>query len=50
LNTAVVYSQNARRLMSNPELRDDVPLCLQRDTVNFIAELKDGQIRKANLP
>lgn len=46
LNKAIVLSQNARRLLSNPELREDVPFCLQRETVNFIAEMRHGKIRK----
>jgi 2-phosphosulfolactate phosphatase len=36
------HSRNARRLLARPELRDDVPFALQRDTVSFVAELKDG--------
>jgi 2-phosphosulfolactate phosphatase len=37
---AVSKSENARRLLSIPELRDDVPFCLQRDIFDFVAVLK----------
>lgn len=36
---AVQSGRNARRLLALPELRDDVPLCLQRDVVNLLAEM-----------
>jgi 2-phosphosulfolactate phosphatase len=36
------HSCNARRLLGRPDLHDDVPFALQRDTVSFVAELKDG--------
>jgi 2-phosphosulfolactate phosphatase len=42
------FSRNARRLLSNPDLRDDVPFCAQRDQFDFVAEMKDGQIRVAH--
>jgi len=42
---AVAQSRNGRRLLSRPELRDDVPFCLQRDTVNLVAQLgRDGTV------
>ena len=42
------HSRNARRLLANPDLRDDVPFCFQRDTIAFTAELIDaGVIRTA---
>ena len=45
--TAVVRtSENARRLLAIPELRDDVPFCLQRDIFPLVARLEaDGAIR-----
>ena len=43
---AVSESRNGRRLMSNPDLRDDVPFCVQRDLFGFAAEMgKDGLVR-----
>ncbi len=46
LFAAMQHSRNARRLLAIPELRDDVPVCLQRDTLEFIATLRaDGTIR-----
>ena len=51
---AVSQSRNGRRLMANPDLRADVPFCLQRDLFGLVAELgKDGAVRTqrpANLP
>jgi len=44
---AMRYSSNGRRLLSQPVLRDDVWLCVQRETVSFTAELqRDGKIRR----
>jgi 2-phosphosulfolactate phosphatase len=40
------HSRNARRLLANNELRDDVSFALQRDTVHFAAELKNGAVVK----
>ena len=43
---AVRNSENARRLLAIPELRDDVPFCLQRDIFPLVAKLEaDGIIR-----
>ena len=43
---AVAQSRNGRRLMANPDLRDDVAFCVQRDLVGFAAEMgKDGLVR-----
>ena len=33
-------SENARRLLANPELRNDVAFCLQRDTCPLIARME----------
>jgi len=43
---AVQRSRNARRLLANPDLRDDVAFCFQRDTADFAAELKNGRVEK----
>ena len=46
---AMKHSRNGRRLLSNPELRDDVYLCVQRETVSFVATLlPGGAVRKLN--
>ena len=43
---AAARSRNGRRLLSRPELRDDVAYCLQRDVVALVAELDgNGWIR-----
>ncbi len=39
-------ARNGRKLLSNPDLRDDVPFCLQCDTCRFAAALQhDGRVR-----
>ena len=39
-------SENARRLLAIPELRDDVAFCLQQDIFDLVAALgRDGNIR-----
>jgi 2-phosphosulfolactate phosphatase len=38
------HSRNARRLLSSPDLREDVAFALQRDTVPFAAELTEGAV------
>ncbi len=46
LMSAMSCSRNARRLLSHPDLRDDVPFCLQRDTVPYATLLDaDGAVR-----
>ena len=46
LAAAVRNSENARRLLAIPELRDDVPFCLQKDIFPLVARLEaDGKIR-----
>ena len=43
---AVSQSRNGRRLLAHPDLREDVPFCLQRDLFSLVAELgKDGAVR-----
>jgi 2-phosphosulfolactate phosphatase len=44
LENVMVHSRNARRLLSKPELRDDVAFCLRRDSLEIIAELRDGAV------
>ena len=43
---AMNHARNGRRLLANAALRSDVWFCLQRETLNFIAECKDGVVRK----
>lgn len=38
------HSSNARRLLANPELHDDVAFALRYDSVPFNAELKNGAV------
>ncbi len=46
-NVVMSQSRNGRRLLSRPELRDDVAYCAQRDIYNFVAEMeKDGCVRR----
>lgn len=47
LLAAASQSRNGLRLSANPELRDDVPFCVQRDIINFAAAMnKDGTVKK----
>jgi len=47
LMSAMTRCRNGRRLLANAELRGDVPLCLQRDRFNLVAELApDGGVRQ----
>lgn len=47
LLVAVQRSRNARRLLAIPELREDVAVCIQRDTFPLIARLTDNvEIRR----
>jgi len=47
LATTLCNSQNARRLLAIPELRDDVAFCLQRDICPLVATMEaDGAIRR----
>ena len=49
LAAALGSSENARRLLAIPELRDDVAFCLQHDTCPLVARMAaDGKIRRAN--
>jgi 2-phosphosulfolactate phosphatase len=50
LLAAVSKSRNGRRLLANPDLREDVAFCIQRDLFTLVAELgKDGAVRSRNL-
>jgi 2-phosphosulfolactate phosphatase len=47
LLAAASTSRNGKRLCGIPELRDDVPFCIQRDVFNFTAALgKDGIVKR----
>ncbi|HZF01868.1 MAG TPA: 2-phosphosulfolactate phosphatase [Methylomirabilota bacterium] len=49
LAAAISNSENARRLLAIPELREDVVFCLQRDTHPLIAKMDaDGTIRSVS--
>ena len=44
---AVSQSRNARRLLAMPELRADIPWCLERDVFPIVAQLHpDGLVRR----
>jgi phosphosulfolactate phosphohydrolase-like enzyme len=47
LTQAMARSRNGRRLLSRPELHDDVAFCLRTDAFPLAAELlKDGYVRR----
>jgi 2-phosphosulfolactate phosphatase len=42
--------RNGRRLLSHPELREDVAFCARRDIIDWVAEMgTDGQVRKCSV-
>jgi 2-phosphosulfolactate phosphatase len=44
---AMRMARNGRRLLQRPELRDDVPFCLNRDVLDLVAVLlPDGSVRR----
>lgn len=45
---AMNHSRNGHRLLANATLRNDVWFSVQRETLNFIAECKEGVVRKMN--
>jgi 2-phosphosulfolactate phosphatase len=48
LATAIGSSQNGRRLLAIPELRDDMAFCAQRDVFNLVVKMDaDGALRIA---
>jgi 2-phosphosulfolactate phosphatase len=47
LRAALRLARNARRLLEQPELQEDVPFCVRRDTVDLVAILTpEGQVRR----
>jgi 2-phosphosulfolactate phosphatase len=44
LQKAMQFSRNARRLLANPGLCEDVAFCLRRDSLDFLAELREGAV------
>lgn len=47
LAEAIGAGRNGRRLLTIPELRDDVAFCAQRDVIPFVAKLgEDGALRR----
>jgi 2-phosphosulfolactate phosphatase len=47
LPSAMAWSRNARRLLANSDLAEDVSFCLQRDQFPLVAELQpDGFVRR----
>jgi 2-phosphosulfolactate phosphatase len=49
LVAAVSESRNCRRLLSIPELKGDVPYCLQRDLLRTVIEMdKEGTVRQVS--
>ena len=46
LLNAVNHCRNGRRLLFMPELRDDVPWCLQRDCFQMVVGLENGRVIK----
>lgn len=48
---AMQLARNGRRLLAHPELHEDVPFALRKDSVTFVAELhSDGFVRRAAQP
>ncbi|HEY3760257.1 MAG TPA: 2-phosphosulfolactate phosphatase [Verrucomicrobiae bacterium] len=46
LNSVIQTSENARRLLSIPDLRDDVAFCLRRDVFDLVATMgREGSLR-----
>jgi 2-phosphosulfolactate phosphatase len=44
LGLIMAQSRNARRLLSRPELRDDVAYCAQRDVYGFLAKMRGDSL------
>jgi 2-phosphosulfolactate phosphatase len=47
IDSSMKRSRNARRLLANPELREDVAFCLRRDALDILAELRGDAIEAA---
>ena len=45
LEDAPNFSLNAQRLLSKPDLRDDVELCFHRNRFHFVVGMKDGMLQ-----
>lgn len=43
---AMNHARNGRKLLSNHTLQNDVWFCLQRETIGFLAEFKDGWVKR----
>jgi 2-phosphosulfolactate phosphatase len=43
---ALQYSRNARKLLGDPELHDDVAFCWQRDLFAVVGELRNGAVER----
>jgi 2-phosphosulfolactate phosphatase len=50
LAEAICNSENARRLLSMPELRPDVEFCLRRDIFNLVAGMKGDEMIRIDSP
>ena len=48
LLAAMSHSRNGRRLLAIPELKGDVGYCMQRETLNFVAEMTHGLVTRLN--
>lgn len=47
LLNAMQFARNGRRLLANPELRDDVRVCCQRETADLVAmQQPDGSLQR----
>ncbi len=46
LPEAAGRSRNGSRLLRQPELRDDVAFCLQRDVFDFVAVMREGRVKR----
>jgi 2-phosphosulfolactate phosphatase len=46
---AVSRSRNGQRLLSIPELKDDVPFCAQKDIFNVVAVMRGGLVRRVEI-
>ena len=46
LGSIMAQSRNARRLLSQPELRDDVAYCALRDIYGFLAQMRKDALVK----
>jgi len=43
------FARNGRRLLANPDLKDDVPFCLRENALQFLASMSaQGEVRKGN--